>query len=280
MYPGSKSWAASTIWERFGNPHTYVEAFAGSAAVLLARPHGHPGASARETINDTNGWVTNLWRSVQQHPDEVTAAADWPGNQIDMSARYQTLIDQTADTLRSLRADPTWCDPRLAGWWIWLIRWSIHPACITRGSGGVPGSPRRYAHRTLSGIDMARLADRLKDVIVMCSDWTSAVSPARLDLDIPVGDYAAVLLDPPYRTDTTASGQVYAEDDDISSVAYRWAIDHGDQYRIAYCCRVDDYPVPPGWSYVNGRTLSVQSIRDSGQDQIMFSPACTPATLF
>jgi len=39
---GGKSRAAALVWERFGNVRNYVEPFAGSLAVLLARPHA-PG---------------------------------------------------------------------------------------------------------------------------------------------------------------------------------------------------------------------------------------------
>ena len=38
-YFGGKRRAAPTIWREFGDPAGYVEPFAGSAAVLLARPN-------------------------------------------------------------------------------------------------------------------------------------------------------------------------------------------------------------------------------------------------
>lgn len=47
---GGKSRAASLIWPRFGDVPNYVEPFAGSLAVLLARPH----APAIETVNDAD----------------------------------------------------------------------------------------------------------------------------------------------------------------------------------------------------------------------------------
>ena len=36
---GGKSRAADVVWRAFGNVPNYVEPFAGSLAVLLARPH-------------------------------------------------------------------------------------------------------------------------------------------------------------------------------------------------------------------------------------------------
>jgi hypothetical protein len=47
---GGKSRAAPAIWERFGDVANYVEPFAGSLAVLLARPH----APRIETVNDAD----------------------------------------------------------------------------------------------------------------------------------------------------------------------------------------------------------------------------------
>jgi site-specific DNA-adenine methylase len=39
QYFGGKSRAAHLVWARFGDVPNYVEAFAGSLATLLARPH-------------------------------------------------------------------------------------------------------------------------------------------------------------------------------------------------------------------------------------------------
>lgn len=58
-YFGGKSRAAPLIWERLGNTPNYVEPFAGSLAVLLARPHA-PGT---ETVNDLDGLLSNAWRA-------------------------------------------------------------------------------------------------------------------------------------------------------------------------------------------------------------------------
>ena len=45
---GGKSRVAHIVWEAFGNCDNYVEPFAGSLAVLLARPH----PPQTETVND------------------------------------------------------------------------------------------------------------------------------------------------------------------------------------------------------------------------------------
>ena len=58
---GGKSKVADLVWDRQGDVDNYVEPFAGSLAVLLARPH----APTIETVNDVDGLLVNFWRAVQ-----------------------------------------------------------------------------------------------------------------------------------------------------------------------------------------------------------------------
>jgi hypothetical protein len=68
-YFGGKRRAAPSVWRELGDPSGYVEPFAGSAAVLLARPR-FDGRRV-ETINDADGWLINMWRAIQLRPSEV-----------------------------------------------------------------------------------------------------------------------------------------------------------------------------------------------------------------
>jgi DNA adenine methylase len=68
---GGKSRVAADVWQRFGDVRNYVEPFAGSLAVLLGRPQPFEGT---ETVNDVNGWLCNLWRSIQADPEEVAGS--------------------------------------------------------------------------------------------------------------------------------------------------------------------------------------------------------------
>src|SRR4051812_38768261 len=87
---GGKSRAASLIWPRFGDPANYVEPFAGSLAVLLARPH----VPRIETVNDLDCYLANVWRSIAWAPEEVARWADWPVNEADLHARHRWLVDR------------------------------------------------------------------------------------------------------------------------------------------------------------------------------------------
>lgn len=118
---GAKGNVAAEIWARFGNPANYIEPFAGSLAVLLSRPVDHEWWSKNETVNDLDGNIANWHRAVSRAPDEVAAHASQPVNEVDLTSRHLWLV-QNAEALRTrLLADPDFCDPRAAGWWVWGI---------------------------------------------------------------------------------------------------------------------------------------------------------------
>ena len=68
-YPwfGAKNKIAHIVWQMFGNVPVYIEPFAGTLAVLLARPGG---MGFVEIVNDKNDLITNFWRAVQHAPTE------------------------------------------------------------------------------------------------------------------------------------------------------------------------------------------------------------------
>lgn len=116
-YFGGKSTVAPVVWQALGQPKHYIEPFSGSCAVLLNRPDYLPNKHM-ETINDKDGYVANVWRSLQLDPDAVAAVCDWPVNHADLNARRRYLI-KNAELLQNLCADPEWYDVKMAGYWIW-----------------------------------------------------------------------------------------------------------------------------------------------------------------
>lgn len=118
-YFGGKRRVADAVWARLGDAPNYVEPFAGSAAVLLARPDSHEWWRRVETINDASGLVSNAWRSIALEPDAVAKAASWPVDETMMHARHSYLTGYRSELVERLEGDPTWCDPQAAGWWIW-----------------------------------------------------------------------------------------------------------------------------------------------------------------
>jgi site-specific DNA-adenine methylase len=120
------------VWELLGDVPHYVEPFAGSLAVLLNRPHQANRSYFSETVNDLDGVIVNAWRAIQWHPDEVAEHVSWPVTEADKTAR-QIAVQRwrTERNLDLLAGSPKWCDPEIAGWWIWGV-------CVQIGAIGGP----------------------------------------------------------------------------------------------------------------------------------------------
>ncbi|MCO5189368.1 MAG: RsmD family RNA methyltransferase [Anaerolineae bacterium] len=83
--------------------------------------------------NDSDGFISNFWRCLALgHADTVARYADWPVNENDLHARHYWLVQQAADLQAQLEGDPDYCDPKIAGWWVWGI-------CAYIGSGWCSG---------------------------------------------------------------------------------------------------------------------------------------------
>jgi site-specific DNA-adenine methylase len=140
---GGKRRAAELVWRAFGpEVPNYVEPFAGSLAVLLARP----SEPRIETVNDLDCYLANFWRAVQADPEGVARRADWPVNEADLHARHRWLVDQAAFRER-MKRDPEYFDAKVAGWWVWGV-------CQWIGSGWC-ASPEWWA-KAQEGEDLGR----------------------------------------------------------------------------------------------------------------------------
>jgi DNA adenine methylase len=169
-YPGGKGGAAAIVWPLLGEDvRIYIEPFAGSLAVLLARrvprietcndptmlfsnarrvPDHDLGAVADgflEVANDLDPYIVNAWRSIQQSPAETAA---WCGDiGVDESLLHAVhdflfLGEEAAGFRRRMERDPAFYDARRAGYWLYF-------ACTTVGPAGylVPEVPRPFGKR-------------------------------------------------------------------------------------------------------------------------------------
>lgn len=131
-YPGGKSTAAAAVWARLGDTPNYVESHCGSAALTLARPHDLAGKT--ETINDADGLLVNSLRSIALDPERAAYWCDWPVSEADLTARHLWLKAQRDDLTARLFADPEYCDPKAAGWWLWgAASWIGDGWCVADG---------------------------------------------------------------------------------------------------------------------------------------------------
>jgi len=291
---GGKSRAASIVWDAFGDVRSYVEPFAGSLAVLLARPQPFKGA---ETVNDLDCYVANFWRALRQDPAGVAEHADWPVNEADLHARHQWLVDSAAFRERML-TDPENFDVRVAGWWVWgQSAWIGSGWCDRRkwrnGPGaqgvnrqlprltGAQGVNRQLPHLTggrgVRGY-MEALASRLRGVRIACGDWTRVLGAMT---DAGRQGRVGVLLDPPYRG---ARNQAYAAEGTGSSTVAdecaAWATENGARagVRIALCGYAGDYDMPDGWRVVPWKAVGGYANQSDGRQRneecVWLSPEC------
>lgn len=213
---GGKSQAAEAVWAALGDVEHYVEPFAGSLAVLLGRPHPLYRGTYSETVNDIDGLLVNAWRSIQMYPEETAEWAAWPVTEADMHARHLALVNWRAEhNLELLMGTPEWCDPKMAGWWLWGVacwigsgwcsgvgpwvrdetgriakRDSKEPPGVWRQRPHLSGDGRGVNHPTMrealpEGGSLAtapllewfrELADRLRWVRILNGGWQRAVT--------------------------------------------------------------------------------------------------------
>ncbi len=304
---GGKSRVADMVWERFGDVPNYVEPFAGSLAVLLARPH----APRTETVNDLDCFLANFWRAVKADPDAVTEWADWPVNEADLHARHRWLVGQREFAER-MKTDPDFFDAKVAGWWVWgLCSWIGSGWCRVRGDGPpsqqLPhlGSAGMGLHRKLPHLGdagmglhrklphlgdagrgeavrqwLADISERLRRVRVACGNWTRVTGES---VTIKHGT-TAVFLDPPYAS-AGHSIEYAAGSDDPGEQARVWAIENGDnpRLRIALCGYEGEHAMPDSWKCVAWKARGGYGSQGNGtgrenarRERIWFSPACLP----
>ena len=275
-YFGGKRRAADLIWPRFGDVKNYVEPFAGSCAVLLARPH----APQIETVNDVDCYLANFWRALATSPEEVARFADWPVNEADLSARHQWLVNQ-AEFRERMKVDPDYFDAKIAGWWVWgLCGWIGSGWCDT--SKATSGNAGRGVNRKLPHVGNAMLdyllalSDRFRRVRVACGSWERVLG----DSVTWRHGATAILLDPPY-----ADGEEVYQNGGRSTFAdvAAWAAENGTDERLRIClCGYDGtWATPAGWTEVpwkaaggfGGQRKDGENV-NAKRERLWFSPGC------
>ena len=306
-YFGGKSNAAEEVWAAFGaDLKNYVEPFVGSAAMLLARPD----PSGVETINDADGFVSNLWRAVAADPKGVADAADWPVNEADLFARHSWLVRQAETLLNRLHGDPDFYDAKIAGWWAWgTCCWIGSGWCSGKGPWVHDGETivnRKLPHLGTAGTGVNRklphlgdagtgghneflagwfnaLANRLRRVRVACGDWRRVLGDS---VTVNHG-LTAVFLDPPYSKgamDYTAGGVGTG----LPLEVQRWCAENGADplLRIVLCGHAGEHDalLNHGWSTRTwkarkGYGLTDEARANTESETLWCSPSCVTASV-
>lgn len=309
---GGKSRVADLVWAKFGDDiPNYVEPFAGSMAVLLARE----STPKTETVNDKDAFLANFWRALRANPEAVAEHADWPVSECDLLARHRWLVSYGAARLELLKKDPEFHDAKIAGWWVWgLCSWIGSGWCVQRGNGNQPeqiphlgdagrGINRKLPHLGNAGRDVHQkrphiatngkgihagrsddlfayfdtLADRLKDVRICCGEWDRVLGES---VTIKHG-ITGVFLDPPYALEDRS--ECYSVESDVSAAVRKWAIENGGNplLRIALCGYDGEHAMPSEWECVAWKAAGGYGSQSDGRgrencnrERIWFSPAC------
>jgi len=179
-YYGGKLSIAQDIVAALPDHLHYVEPFAGSLAVLLAKP-----PSPMETVNDLDEQLMTFWRVLRDRPaDLVRAAALTPHSRAEHQLAYQPAVDEleTARRVWVLLTQARSGTLRRTGW-----RYYVNP----RGSSAsMPDYLEAYVDRILPA------AERLRAV--------SLEARPALEIITKYGQHPEVLLyvDPPYLAAT------------------------------------------------------------------------------
>ena len=317
-YFGGKHRAAPIIWQALGDPGGYVEPFAGSAAVLLARPAVVGGRV--ETLNDADGWLVNTWRSIQLSPDAVADAASGPVTEIDYHARLAWLqARRDADLVAWLEGDPEHHDAKAAGWWLYVCAcgigdpwgsgpWRVVDGHLRKVGNAGQGVNRELPHLGNAGRGVRRelpnlcpprgtlrandgtplqeyiqaLSARLASVRITCGDWMRVVAPSVVRATRGGDGSIAILLDPPYAT----SGDLYAHvDANVSHAVREWCLTADATLRIVLCGFEDDHDalLTHGWRKVQGKAGAGSGystdVKAHKRERLWLSPACLGAQM-
>jgi DNA adenine methylase len=175
-YYGGKTRLAGRIAALFPDHGHYCEPYAGSLAVLLAKP-----PARKETLNDLDSELVGFWRTLRDRPDElIRACALTPHSRAEHAAAYQPAADQVEAARR-----------------VWVR--------LTQGrSGGLlPTGWRRFLDPAGPRLSMpGYLAGYLARMPAAAARLAAASLECRPALDV-IADYGAhpdtlLYVDPPY----------------------------------------------------------------------------------
>lgn len=309
-YFGGKSKVAPQVWAALGDVKHYIEPFFGSGAVLLARPN-YDFRKHIETINDKDGFIANVWRSIQFSPDETAYWCDWPVNHADLAARKGALIKNEERLLENLIADDMWHDPIMAGYWIWaascwighgLTKITQRPRVSGFGGTGVHRIGKRpFLQHGGKGVNrigqrphlsnggcaitnpksepiydwMNALSERLRYVRVVCGDWTR-VCGGYWQNDCGI---VGIFLDPPYGKKATRDKRIYHRDTtDVADNVSAWALERGSlpSYRIVLAGYYEEHEhlLAHGWRVFRWKSTGGYSNLGDKQGKINRSREC------
>jgi len=250
-YFGSKVRVAPRIVEMLPRHRGYVEPFAGSLSVLLAkRP------APFEVVNDLDGDLMTFWRVLRDQGDELARVCSLtPHARAECAAAWPIPDDLTDDVERARRVWVKLSQGR--GGHLRPSGWRYHENPNGRSSS-MPRTLAGYVSRMLD------VAERIREVTLECR-------PALDVVDSYGGDPDTLLyLDPPYPFDTRSKTGMYRHEMG-DEAQHRELAGHLEACRAAVV--ISSYPSPlydelyAGWHRVDLRAGTGQAVGHGWQER-------------
>lgn len=181
-YYGGKGRLAPWIVSLLPPHRVYAEPFAGSGAVLFAKP-----AATHEILNDLNGDIVTFFRILRDRPEDLERACRLTPYSREEFARAD-LTDPTIDDLERARR-----------WWVRVSQSFAKNGATTTGWSTSIKRGSNNARSAWNHLDeFAQIADRL--------GWVTIENRDALQIIEEYSDHDGVLyVDPPYLGDTRTS---------------------------------------------------------------------------
>jgi DNA adenine methylase len=181
-YYGSKHSFAAQIVGLMPSHRGYVEPFAGSLSVLMAK-----APAPFECVNDLDGDLMTFWRVLRDHPQDLErVCALTPHSRAEYKACWP-IVDEVSDLERARRVWVKLSQGR--GGQLRPTGWRYHE--VTRGRGsGMPVTLKGYTDR------FAAAAERMRGVSLECLDAHDLIRRYGRD------PQTLIYADPPYLGST------------------------------------------------------------------------------
>ncbi len=187
QYPGSKWSMADWIINHMPEHEVYLETHFGSGAVYFTKQ-----PAKIETINDVNGKVVNLFRTIREKPEELARLIEWTPW---ARAEYYESYEMTGNELEDARR--------------FLVRcWQAHGTRTSDRTGWKNSIQASGKNRTKGWQQLPerimKVTERLKNTQIECQKAEKLVERYR---------YPEVLIyaDPPYLIETR-HGRIYEDE--------------------------------------------------------------------
>jgi len=194
LYYGAKGSVADRIVALMPEHEAYVEPFAGSLAVLLAKP-----PARMEVVNDLDGDLMTFWRVLRDRPDDLQRVTD-----LTPHSRAELLLSHERDGLDDLETARRVWVALTQGRSAMLARrtgWRYFSRVKTDGGSSATFATFMNGYRRR----LPAAAERIADVTLECRDAFEVIAE--------YGRAPSTLLyvDPPYPS-TTRNGTGYRHD--------------------------------------------------------------------